>query len=69
MTKTVSAWNKEAAEYKSRLFGGAYSNSRLRGLPKDAPLRKIILRARDRYNRMLEDAGLPAISDWNVADE
>jgi hypothetical protein len=58
---------KEASEYEARLFGGSYDNNRLRGAPKDAPIRKMIANARQRYNELRKSAGLQEISDWTKA--
>ena len=57
---------REMAEYESRLFGGSYSDNRLRTSPKDAPIRRMIMQARERYNGLREQAGLQAVFNWSV---
>ena len=59
----------EAAEYESRLFGGAYSEGHLNRAAKDAMIRKLIPAARDRYNAMRREAGLPEVTDWSKPPE
>ncbi len=56
-------------EYGSRLFGGAYSASRLRTAAKDAPIRKIISQARIRYNEIRKELNLPIVEQWDSLPE
>lgn len=55
---------REGREYESRLWGGAYSYTRLRTAAKDAPIRKIIETGRANYNKLRESVGLPKVTDW-----
>lgn len=59
----------EGQEYEGRLFGGAYDSSRVEGprggmAAKDAPMRKAIMQARERYNGVRKEFGLEPVTDW-----
>jgi hypothetical protein len=54
----------EAREYESRLWGGAYDVSTLQRAARDAPIRKMIPAARERYNAIRQELGLPPVTDW-----
>lgn len=56
----------DGEEYESRLFGGAYSAAILKRAHRDAPIRKIIAQARERYNALRVSAGLAPVSDWST---
>lgn len=56
---------QDAREYESRLFGGAYSASRLHSAAKDAPIRAMIRSARETYNTLRFSAGLAPVTDWS----
>jgi hypothetical protein len=55
---------QEGIEYESRLFGGAYDIARLRTAAKDAPIRKMVKSAQERYNQIRADLGLKDVSNW-----
>lgn len=60
---------REGMEYESRLFGGAYSASRLRTAAKDAPIREMIRNGRARYNEIRQALNLPVVENWDVRPE
>lgn len=60
---------REGMEYESRLFGGAYSASRLRTAAKDAPIREMIRKGRVRYNKIRQALNLPVVANWDVRPE
>ena len=55
----------EGNEYEGRLFGGAYSPFELKNSAPDSAKRKMIPLARERYNAIREEFGLPLVTDWS----
>ena len=51
-------------EYEARLFGGAYSASRLRTAARDAPIREMIALGRLKYNAIRNKLGMDLVRDW-----
>ncbi len=55
----------EGREYEGRLFGGAYTESRIT-MQRGTPKRAMIESARNRYNDIRVELGFSKVSDWSV---
>lgn len=66
MNDKPSTLVKEGREYESRLFGGAYSYSRVTGprAMKGSPAYRMALAGRERYNSIRRELGMREVTDW-----